>query len=490
MVNFLRMICICALIFLWACSPSHKKVGTSVVIKNVMAIDAENGRRENVDIIIVDDKISRIGQDIAADFISTHRAETTAIIEGEGRYVIPGLWDSHVHLTYYPDVGYEIFFPLSIAHGVTSLRDTGGHLEKIRPAIEVAKIDPAAPDLYYAGPLLDGENPVYDGSEPAFPDLSVGLETAQAARNYVDDLAVQGVSFVKAYEMLPPGIFAAVITQADKHNLPVSSHIPLTMTAEEAVRAGADEMQHLRNLDLSCARNADELLKIRQADIAEQGGTSSGQLRKKMHADQRSLALSNQDNKKCSELIAFLADNTVYQTPTLTVTRFFTHRLWEQPDYKPALDLMPEAIAQRWKESSSRFITYDVPTEAQSYDDWVVGMLPKMEKAGVPMLAGTDAPIGYLVPGASLHEEMVLLSQAGVSNKAILRAATYAPARFLGVESQTGLIQEGMTADLVILASDPLADMNNIRSVEAVIKKGRVFDKAAIEKLKRQAQQP
>lgn len=468
---------LCALV-LTAC---QQKTNTDelIVIANTTSIDAINGVRKNVDIIIDGDTISQIKQ---TDKGSNYKAKAK-IIDGRGKYIIPGLWDAHVHLSYDKDIGHEVFFPLSISHGVTYLRDTGGHLEKLAEARKLAKSDPMTPDLYVSGPLLDGEGRVYDGSSPGFPDISVGLSTEKEARDYVDQLASQGVSFVKAYEMLPTNIFTAINDQADVHGLNVAMHIPLSMTAEEAVAAGADDMQHLRNIELSCASNSQELAQIRDTQISENRDILPSKLRSQIHSEQRSMALPNYDEYKCRSLMKLLAQRNVFQTPTLTISRFFSRRLFEDETFRQSFDHMPAPIAEQWSSRSNGLKDRPASPADIAYDNWILKALPMMAAEGVPIMAGTDAPIAFLTPGASLHEEMILLVDAGLTPMQALRAATYEPARFLGLEKNQGSIDIGMKADLVILNNDPVADIKNIKNVDAVVKNGVLLDRDDLNEL-------
>lgn len=465
--------------FMLACEPTTK-ADQIVLIENTTAIDAIHGTRNNVDILIANDQIVGVFPDSKKHNL---KGEIT-ILDGRDHFVIPGLWDAHVHLSYNEDIGHEVFFPLSIAHGVTYLRDTGGHLDKLAEARALSRSDPAQPDLYVSGPLLDGERRIYDGNSAGFPDLSVGLATGQAARDYIDYLASEDVSFVKAYEMLPPEIFKAIGDQAEKHGLPVAMHIPLSMSAEQAVAAGADDMQHMRNIELSCAVNTDELLQIRQEKIANETEILPSKLRSQLHTEQGAGALPNQSKRVCIELLKLLAVNDVYQTPTLTISRFFTRRLFEDEAFKETFDLMPRVIAEGWHDRSSRLKSRQVDEASLAYDSWILKTLPKLVEAGVPILAGTDAPIAFLTPGASLHEEMILLVDAGLTPQQAIRAATYEPARFLGLETQQGSIAKNMKADLVILRANPLQDIQNIKQIEAVTRNGIVLDRAKLESLK------
>lgn len=472
------------LLSLTACTTFNNAEKKATAILNVAAIDAVNGVRESIGVLILDGGgIAMVGNIEAGDFGGIKRDNLT-IIDGSGKYLIPGLWDAHVHLSYTPGLDHETFFPLSIAHGVTSLRDTGGHLSLLAPARAAARLDPCSPDLYVSGPLLDGENRVYDGHSKSFPDLSVGLATPQQAREKVDELAAAGVDFVKAYEMLKPDVFAAIIDQASKHNLPIAAHTPLSMTASQAAMTGASDMQHLRNLELSCTSDTSGLLGKRQELLKSNQAPTAGALRSDIHKQQRASAIADQNDVACNELINTLHENNVYQTPTLTIARFMTRRLYAEQYWQDTFKLVPPAIGEGWLARATKLSESQPDQAAMAFDAWVISMVSRLQSSNVPIMAGTDAPIGYLTPGASLHQELMLLVDAGLTPMQALQAATLTPAEFFGLANQQGSIDAGMKADLVLLNANPLEDIRNTQSIEAVIKNGHYLNQKELLRLR------
>ena len=446
----------------------------SLLIENITVIDAENGQRDDVDVLISQNRIIDVGKNISA--------AATRKIDGTGKFLIPGLWDAHVHLAYETGVDYQTFFPLSLAHGITYLRDTGGHLDRLATARKEAAENPLTPDYYVSGPLIDGEQRVYDGNGRA--DLSVGVVTAEQGAAMVDRLADQGVDFIKAYEMLTPVAFAGVVKRAKERGLPVTAHVPLSMRARQAARSGIADMQHLRNLEMDCVADGDELLDARVRILSKNAAPNGGALRSSIHKAQRSNAIRDADAKACDELIAILSANKVSQTPTLVVSRFFSRALFADPQWRKSYDLMPAQTASIWKERSRSLIGRKPTADDMLFDRWLLSMVKKLHEGGVPIMAGTDAPIGFLTPGISLHEELAMLVEAGLPPLEALRAATVTPASFFGLEKQQGLIAPGMQADLVLLDANPLHDIRNTMRIEAVIRKGRYLDRTELDALK------
>ena len=405
------------------------------------------------------------------------------VIDGTGKYIIPGLWDAHVHLAYDPDIDHTVFYPLALAHGVTYLRDTGGRLEKLATARAIASGKALAPDLYVSGPLVDGPKRVYAGQSAGFPDLSIGIDTPEQAVQEVDFLASQGVHFIKAYEMLTPDVFRAVIKRANHHGLPVTGHSPLSMTALQAIEAGIADMQHLRNLEMDCVANPGKYLRERKAIMAADKAEFGGKLRSSLHRLQRGPAVEQKNDGTCAALIARMKEKGVSQTPTLTISRFLSRRLFAEKRWQDTFALMPKSVASSWTERAQR-ISSGAPTKRDiAYDQWLMTMVGDLNAAGVPILAGTDAPIGFLTPGASLHEELAMLVEAGLAPLDAIRAATVAPAVFLGLEDEQGTIALGMKADLVLLNANPLSDIRNSLAINGVVKDGQFLDRTMLDRL-------
>lgn len=478
------LIFIIAIAFLNACSAqsisSASYIASSyTVIRNVTAIDAIHGERTDIDILISGDQIVDLGSNIAKRNLPVG----TEYVDGSGKFLIPGLWDAHVHLTYDPGLDHRTFFPLSLAHGITSLRDTGGHLDKLAEARAISSSYFPSPDLYVSGPLIDGSKPVYAGQSPGFPNLSLEAATPSEIVKIVDELAEQKVDFLKAYEMLAPDSFQALVDRAQFHGLPVTAHSPLSMSAATTIDSGVKDMQHLRNLELECATDADSLLAYRRIMIREDTSKTGGKLRSAVHAKQRPYAIANISNPACETLIQKMATNRVAQTPTLTVTTFLTRKLYAEQRWRDTYDLVPQAIARRWHDRALALGEREPSADNIAYDRWVMDMVLKLHQAGVPIIAGTDAPIGFLTPGASLHEELALLVDAGLPPLAALKAATYAPAQFFGLENRMGSIAPGMKADLVLLTANPLKNIRNSSAIDSVIKDGRILNRTALNQL-------
>ncbi|MEQ8208021.1 MAG: hypothetical protein RIA65_17730 [Woeseia sp.] len=199
-----------------ACTKPPVAQGTA--IRNVTVIDAVHGVREAQTVVFDGDEIIAVGS--ATDNLPLAAEE----IDGSGRYLIPGLWDMHVHLTY--DPAFTPSMPASfLYYGITSVRDTGGMIENLQPVIaEMRAKDAHAPRVWWSGPLQDGGLVVYDGeSRPLIGHTNASPEAARAS---VAELAEAGADFIKIYELVRPDVFDALAEAARERNMPIAAHVP------------------------------------------------------------------------------------------------------------------------------------------------------------------------------------------------------------------------------------------------------------------------
>jgi imidazolonepropionase-like amidohydrolase len=451
-----------------ACAPAAPDGGFA--IENVTVIDAVGGVRVGQTVVVR-------GDEIVAVLDAGNRPDVEQVIDGSGRYLVPGLWDMHVHLTY-DDALTPAMPALFLRWGVTSVRDTGGLLDRLLPVVE-AMTDPdaIAPRVFFAGPLLDGERVVYDGD--GRPEIGTPNPTVEAARANVAALAAAGVDFIKIYELVSPEVFDALVTAAEERGLPIDAHVPLSMRAREvAPRVGG--LQHLRNIELDCAADAAELLDARRRVLAEAGDEPGAALRSRLHALQRLPAIAAYDQAQCDAALATMGGTI--QVPTLRLNSFALRPPFSRDDWYDALDGAPEPIAAAWRAAGEAWRA--APTSPDTtFAAWSLRLVGWMHERGIPVGAGTDTPINYSLPGYALHSELEMLVRAGLTPLDALRAATVRPAEFFGLEGEMGAIAPGMRADLVLLSADPLADISNTRRIEAVVSKGRLLDAAALRAL-------
>lgn len=448
-------------------------------ITNVTVLDASQ-QTENATVLFSGDTITAVGTRV------TVPADAT-VIDGSGKFLIPGLWDAHVHLSYYPDLGIDHSYPLFIANGITAVRDTGGLTDIVMPLREAARVPGAvAPRVYVAGPLVDGAQRVYAGLNGR-PNISVGVGTPDEARAQIDALHAAGVDLIKLYEMQSPEAFTAAAQRANELGLPITSHVPLSMDAVDAARAGIDGIEHMRNLEQSCAADHQARLAARRQALADGKDKDGGDLRTELHAAYRADAIELEDAERCTKVIAALAREEVFQTPTLTVNTFTSTPLAARADWPDTFVYLPSNVREDWTAGAARFaerMASGSPSPAgQAFRDWSFAMVAKLRDGGVNIMAGTDNPIGFLTPGFSLHEELAFLVEAGLTPMDAITAATLHPAEFMRIDDKVGTIERSKWADLVLLDADPRQDIRNTQRINSVIKGGRVFGRAELDGL-------
>jgi len=434
---------------------------TATAITNVTIIDAVNGIRENQTVVFDGDEITAVGS-------SGPELSVAETVDGSGKFLIPGLWDFHVHLTY--DKRFTHSMPaLFLSYGITSVRDTGGLMHKMLPVVEKMRApDAVAPRVFFAGPLLDGNFVVYDGDSR--PEIGVRNATPDDARKMITDLKAQGVDFIKIYEMVSPAVFDAMVETAQELDLPIDSHVPLSLRARTA-GPSVDSIEHLRNIEMDCAGNAPELHETRLELLKNPDGLSGGDLRSSLHSLQRLPAIADYDEARCDQTIQALTSTT--QVPTLRLGALNLAPPFLKEDWQDALARVPADVREEWHQTVLDIA--DNPVEAfTAFGEWSLFLIDRMHARGVPIGAGTDTPIFISVPGYSLHSELELLVRAGLSPLEALRSATLRPAEFFSLQDEMGTVEVGKRADLVLLDANPLENIANTKRIAAVVSKGNL----------------
>ena len=480
-MDYYKILKKCTLVILFfitiGCSNREIIPAESYVIKNISIIDPIDGLQSNKHVVVTDDIITMI-LDNDYEII----ANNDNIIDATGKYLIPGLWDAHIHFSY--DTSLAPYMPgLFLAHGITSVRDTGGPIDFVVRMKDLSLKDSIKnPNVYIAGPLIDGTPNVYNNSSPSFPLLSIENNDIIEIESNVLGIVDKEVNFLKAYEMLTENQFLALMRIAKKRNLNVTGHIPLSMTLFSAIDSGLNGIEHLRNLALSVASNSDELYKERLELLKNPDDLPGSDLRSLIHSKQRMRALDSIDYNKFEEAADLLASKNVWQTPTLFLYRNFSRKIFKDPSFIKELNKLPSQTKQKWIKEISDIDTI-VDKSGLRYSKWLEEATGKLHKKNVPFMAGTDTPIGYLIPGRSLHIELEVLVESGFSNLEAIKTATVNPATFFGLEDKTGRIKNGHKADLVILNSNPLDIIRNTQDISAVIKNGHLLSRKSLDSL-------
>ena len=462
--------------YILGCSNQVTISDDSYIIKNISIIDPIDGLQSTKSLVITDNTISMI-LDNDNELIANNN-----IIDASGKYLIPGLWDAHIHFSF--DTDLAPFMPgLFLAHGVTSVRDTGGPIDLVVKMKDLSLNDPINnTNVYIAGPLIDGTPNVYNNSSPSFPLLSIENTDIIDIESNVQEIVAKEVDLLKAYEMLTENQFLALMRIAKTNNLNVTGHIPLSMTLFSAIDSGLNGIEHLRNFALSIASNSDELFRERLQLLKNPDDLPGSDLRSLIHSKQRMRALDSIDYDKFEEAAILLASRNVWQTPTLFLYRNSSQKIFKDPSFINELNKLPTQIKEKWIKEISDTDTI-VDKNSLRYSNWLEEASGKLHKKNVPFMAGTDTPIGYLIPGRSLHIELEVMVENGFSNLEAIRAATLNPATFFGLENKVGRIKNGYKADLVILNSNPLENIRNTQDISMVIKNGYLLSRKSLDSL-------
>jgi amidohydrolase family protein len=399
------------------------------------------------------------------------------VVKADGKYLIPGLWDMHVHAAW-PHLD-EIFSRLFVANGVTGVREMFGSMETIRAWKAHSESGESWPRMIGAGHILDGPKPLWPNSTVA--------ATAEEARQAVAKLHADGADFIKVYTRLPREAYVAAIEEAKRLKTYAAGHVPDSVSVSEASDLSQRSIEHLTGVALECSTDAEALRAERAAATAK--ATPESLLASYRRQTERILA--TQDPERCSALMARLARNRTWQTPTLVVLRSMAWLDDERFTADPRVRYMPPGVTKSWDWHN------DFRLRSRTPEDWAaakrlyrrnVEIVGAIHRAGVPILAGTDTLNPYAFPGFSLHDELSLLVEAGLSPAEALRTATLNPAEFLGSDD-SGTVETGKRADLVLLDANPLEKIGNTRTVRAVVLNGRLLDRAALDALIAESQQ-
>jgi imidazolonepropionase-like amidohydrolase len=393
------------------------------------------------------------------------------VVAATGKYLIPGLWDMHVHVVA-PSLA-DWAFPLFIANGITGVRDLALSVDGL---LRYRRATAAGTVL---GPRILGGGVLVDGTPHVYPGITHVTTTPAAARQIVDSLATRGVDFIKAYEMLQPEVFRAVAEQARARRLPLAGHLPLTVSAEEGVRAGMRSFEHLRNIDFACSSKADSLRAVATAMLAAGQDRPGMPLRSSIHSALRPRALETYDEARCLALLALFAKEGTWQTANLVLGLQGVFRHDTTARIQQWLRYLPDSLERSWRRAGG------AGRGANDFQvrraEWTLRLVRAMRDRGVGLLAGTDFPNPVMVPGVSLHEELALFVRAGLTPAEALRTATLNPALFFGMADSLGTIERGKLAELVLLDANPLEDIRHTTRISAVVRGGRYLDRAALD---------
>jgi len=396
------------------------------------------------------------------------------LIDATGKFLIPGLWDMHVHIT-----APQIMFPLLVANGITGVREmySGAALSTIREW----RLLPDAPRLFAPG-FIDG--PLMTGS---LPD-AVAVANAEQARAAVRALQADGADFLKVYNSVPRVAFLALMQEARAAGIAVAGHVPEEVSPLEASAAGMRSEEHLNNILLNASRDEVRLRAERVATMNDPKISGAERLRLLAWPLLAGL-VDTYDEKKAAALFQAFVKNGTWQTPTLAILDGFVHELDDESVNDPRRRYLPKVWTDNWDPRVIYYLKDQSPAEYEVLHQRMRMLLTRyrklvgdMHRAGVELLAGTDTnPLNPVLPGWSLHEELALLAESGLTNMEALQTATRNPARYFGILQETGTVEVGKSADLILLDADPLEDIRNTQKINTVVMRGHYYSRADLD---------
>lgn len=412
----------------------------SLVFENVDIVDVENGiLLEDRHVMVTDGKIASI----SADRIDV---DSAVRIDGSGKSLMPGLWDMHGHFGLADGL-------LNIAGGITSVRDIGSVHEQIMKL--TAKHDSGeviGPNTYRSG-FIDQASPYATGKT---------VKSLQEALERVDFFAEHGYMQIKLYSSIDPTWVDDIAERTHSHGMRLSGHIPAFMSAEQAVRAGYDEIQHINMVFLNF--------------LAGDREDTRKQLRFTLYGDEAGEL--DLESEAVVDFIALLIENDVVIDPTAAIfDTMLIHRPGNpDPSFAAIADHFPALIARGLYKP-------DMDMGEDKVDAWAksavkqAAMLKKLHDSGVQLVPGSDFYAAF-----TIHRELELYSEAGISNADVLKIATLDSARIVGIDDRTGSISVGKDSDLVLVDGNPLEDISAIRRATLVMKGNTAYQPDALYK--------
>lgn len=443
-----------------ACNSSTEEA--DVIILNATILDIEAGEEIPGKMIVIS------GDTIQAVLDMEERDSYNAgkTINAENQYVMPGLWDMHVHFRGGDTLAAENkdLLPLFLAYGVTTVRDAGGditpHVLDWRKKIAAGEL--TGPKIFTSGPKLDGPEPAWPGS--------IKVATLEDIPAALDSLEVLGVDYVKLYDgSLSKEVFYGLLTAAGERGYKTTGHMPMSADFVKSVESGLDGSEHLYYVMKACSPKADSLT------LTNPGYGMMNEI------------IDSYDKELALQVFEKLQEHQVFITPTLHISKTLAEVLEVKHNTDSLLPYIGEGIKdtyrgriQNAKRAKSAGDSMRERMEKKSME-----MIRPMYEAGVPILAGTDCGAfnSFVYPGESLHSELERYVAAGLEPREALKTSVVHGPAFFGLQNSYGSIEKGKKADILILNKNPFADIQNLNHVSVVMANGRVFSKEDLQEM-------
>jgi len=445
-----------ALLVAGGCSRNEQP---AIAITHVSVIDVVSGAtRSDNTVIVRGSRIAYAGPSASAEIPRGAR-----LIDGRGKFLIPGLWDMHVHGFLY--VFSDFVGPLMIANGVTGVRDMGAYVDTtLRWKADIAAGREVGPRIV-AGVRVDGQT----GQIKFVSHVTDATDAARA----IDTLSRRKdgssrADFISTDSYIPRAAFFALAGEARRVHVPLAGRPPYSVSLVEASDSGLRSIEQEDDLMRACT-SREGVFRAQLLDTANRRvGNDALQMRSQARA-----ILSSYDPGRCASVMQMLARNHTWVTPTLVEYQPYASA-YDTAVTHPGLEkFVPGLVRGGWEGKPAN---EPRPDRAAVESSFSFDRTLALHRAGVQLLAGTDTPRAFIYPGFSLHDELALLVKSGLSQIDALRTATYNPAAYLGALDSLGTVTQGKLADLLLLDADPLVDIRNTKRISAVIANGRLFD--------------
>jgi len=446
-----------------SCKP---KTAVDLILSDVIVIDIQSGTiTENQFVFISDDRIIDIGSDSLLEMYASPLR-----IDAAGKYLMPGLWDNHVHFggADYVEEN-EMLLPLYLAYGVTTVRDAAGDisLEVLKWRDEINAGKRIGPKILSSGPKLEGIASIWPG------DLEIGTE--EELTKALDSLDLLQVDFVKITDnTLQPDLFLEAVKQAKARGYSVSGHIPVGLTLDQVSKAGQKTVEHLGYL----MRMTSPL----EASIStgRKDGTLTAQDAAKIQAETRNDSVTQANFK-------LLASQGTGVVPTLLISYNIAYLDEHDFDQDSILNYLGPKLKASYQWRIDRMAN-DTPQDRQNRKDnfeKTASLIPMVKESGMKIYAGTDA--GYLntydYPGLAIHLELQQLVKYGLTTREALEASVINGPEYFGLAKDFGSVETGKIANLLLLDQNPLTSINHTLTINSVVKDGKYYSRATLDSM-------
>lgn len=449
-----HLIFLVLVIFFSSCQNAPKEKA-DLLILNATIVDVRSGKETKGQLVAISgDTILGV-----TPMENRNNFEAAEILDVENKFLMPGLWDMHVHFRGGDSLIEENkdLLPLFLAHGVTTVRDAGGD---ITPAVlewreQIKNGNLSGPSIFTSGPKLDGPQPAWAGS--------IKVETPQDIEAALDSLESIGADYVKMYDgSLSKEAFYGIIKASETRGMKTTGHMPLSADILKAIEYGLDGSEHLYYTLKACSPLADSLT------------------RQNLGYGMMNDIIETYDPNLAQEVFTKMRDHEVFIAPTLHIGKTLSEILEVDHHSDSLLPLIGDGIQETYKgrvEGAKR-AKASGSTMRQKMEKISQEMIKPMFDAGVSLLAGSDCGAfnSYVYPGGSLHGEFRRFVDAGLSPRETLSTSVLKGPEFFGLENDYGSIEAGKVADIILLEKSPLENIDNLQEISVVIKNGRLYD--------------